>query len=490
MKRQSLLSSLCLCLCVLCACQSTPAQNDSSDTNDTAQNTAQTDAVTEEVRVYPTYEIDMNGDSFTMLYFDAVAVCGWSSEIPCDIDVPEQTGDLLADAVYARNRKIEEMYNCKITAVPTDWTFAEVLNRSVMAGDGAYDLVFPHWQIMNTLISQHSILQLDGLIDVSMPWWDEKSLEGFRVAGKTFALSGDVTFMDKFSDIIIMFNQQMVQNYDLGDIYQLVIDHKWTYDTMLDMVKQVSADLDMNGKYDKNDRYGFSGQNDGLYELFNSSGEKFCDLDDDGIPYLSCTSERAVSVLTRVYEFMNDTANYFNRQTQNLTVADTVAMFKSDQVLFIMRPLQTLFELRSMDADFGIIPTPLMDDTQKDYYTSIGYTVAIASCIPTDAKNAETSAAVLDTLAAESYYSINDVLYEKILGAKVSRDDQSTKNLDIIFDSHIYDPGEIFSFGNLASDMMSNWKGMDTKVASTIEKRTAKVEKSIADFLEVLEEEY
>lgn len=44
-------------------------------------------------------------------------------------------------------------------------------------------------------------------------------------------------------------------------------------------------------------------------------------------------------------------------------------MFRSNRVLFMMRPLQTIMELRAMDADFGIIPTPMMDSTQKEYYT-------------------------------------------------------------------------------------------------------------------------
>ncbi|MBQ7982981.1 MAG: hypothetical protein IJ302_05395, partial [Clostridia bacterium] len=191
--------------------------------------------VTTEALPYPEYTLDLGGENFHMIYFDAVAACGWASDIPCDIDVAEQTGEALADAVYNRNRKIEELYNCTITAEDEDWDIAATVNRSVMAGDGAYDAIFPHWQVMSTLITQGSLLQLDDLIDVSQPWWDEKALEGFSVMGKTYAMCGDMMFMDKFSDIIIMFNKQMADNYDLGDIYTMVVDKKWTFDTMYEM---------------------------------------------------------------------------------------------------------------------------------------------------------------------------------------------------------------------------------------------------------------
>ncbi len=92
------------------------------------------------------------------------------------------------------------------------------------------------------------------------------------------------------------------------------------------------------------------------------------------------------------------------------------------------------------------------------YRTAIAHTTAIAASLPIDVKDPDASAMILDTLAAESYYTVNDVLYELILGTKVVRDSESVKNLDIIFDGHIYDPGCIFGFGGFASKMLTQWK--------------------------------
>ena len=488
MKRKTALLCLTALLAALVSCggetASKPAETQS------AQDSAatETEAVTEE-RLYPAYELDLGGADFHMYYFDEVYVCGWSSDIPNDIMQTEETGDILADAVYRRNRAVEERYNVKLTAdACLDWNFTQTLGKSVSAGDSVYDAVFPNWQSMGALVSNRYLLPLDGLLDTSLPWWDEKSLSGFSFAGKTLALSGDLTFMDKLTDIVLFFNKQMAKDYDLGDVYQTVIDRKWTFDYMMEICRMLSADLDSNGKYDRNDRFGFSAQNDASYELFNAAGETFCAFDKDGIPYQSNTGERAISVLMRVYDFMDDTQNYFNRQTSGLSVAETITMFKSNQVFVLMRPLQTIMELRSMDADFGIIPTPLMDDTQTEYATSIGYTVAIATALPADCKSPETSAAILDTMAAESYYSMNDVFYDMVLGSKVTRDDTSRQNLDIIFANHVYDPGCIYDFGGMVSNFLSYKKGMSGKITSTIEKYKPKVDADIVKYLSVLEE--
>ena len=160
-------------------------------------------------------------------------------------------------------------------------------------------------------------------------------------------------------------------------------------------------------------------------------------------------------------------------------------MFMSNQVLFLMRPLSSLFDLRAMDAEFGIIPTPKMDTTQTQYYTSIGFTGAPLVTIPIDAKSVEVSAQVLDTLSAESYLSVNDAFYDLVLGTKLTRDDNSTENLDIILENRVYDPGCIFGFGDMVTSFMK--PGNPDTVASTIESYRSKVQADIDALVEAVE---
>lgn len=463
MKNKILAVSLIPALLLTVGCGS----NDSGEQKQTSADTTIADTTAEPELTIPDYKLDLGGADFNILYFDAVEACGWSSDIPCDVNTDEQTGDLLNDEVYDRNRRIEDMYNLKITAHKETWDVYSVLERSVMSASGEYDAAFVKQQGLSNPVSNGYFAELSALLDFEKPWWDEKSLEGFGICGKTYAIAGDVTFMDKLCDIVIFFNKNMAEEYNLGDIYQMVIDKKWTFEEMLKMCELVSADLNNDGIYDKADRFGFAGQNDAAYEFLQSAGERLCTLDKDGVPYLSCNSERGVDVLVKLFTFMNDETNFFNRQLAGLSVNEAISMFTSNRVLFLMRPLQTIMELRAMDADFGIIPTPLMDDSQSDYSTSIGFTVANCVTIPVDAKSVETSAKVLDTLSADSYFNMNSTFYDMVLGAKLTRDDNSTENLDIILNSCVFDPGCIFEFGKMINDFMK--AGDPGTVASTIE---------------------
>ena len=480
MKNRIMAVSLIPALLLAVGCGS----KDPGEQKQTSADTTITDTTAEPELTIPDYGLDLEGAAFNILYFDAVEACGWSSSIPCDVNTDEQTGDLLNDAVYDRNRRIEEMYNLKITAQKESWEVYSVLERSVMSASGEYDAAFVKQQGLSNPVANGYLAELSSLLDFDNPWWDEKSLEGFGICGKTYAIAGDVTFVDKLCDIVIFFNKNMAEEYKLGDIYQMVIDKKWTFDEMLKMCELVSADLNNDGVYNKDDRFGFSGQNDAAYELFQSAGERFCTLDKAGIPYLSNDSERAVDIMMKVYTFMNNNMNFFNRQTAGLSVNDTITMFTSNRVLFLMRPLQTIMELRAMDADFGIIPTPMMDDSQTEYSTSIGFTVANCVTIPVDAKDIEISAKVLDTLSADSYFNLNSTFYDMVLGAKLTRDDNSTENLDIILDSCVFDPGCIFEFGKMINDFMK--AGDPDTVASTIETYRSKVDADIETLVEAV----
>lgn len=135
MKNKILAVSLIPALLLTVGCGST----DPGEQNQTSAGTTIADTTAEPELTIPDYKLDLGGADFTILYFDAVEACGWSSDIPCDVDAEEQNGDLLNDEVYDRNRRIEEMYNLKIMAHKESWEVYSVLERSVMSASGEYD---------------------------------------------------------------------------------------------------------------------------------------------------------------------------------------------------------------------------------------------------------------------------------------------------------------------------------------------------------------
>lgn len=482
---------LCLLLAFLLT---TPALvscgGSTEDTTPVTGDTTAPETESETERLYPKYEANYDGADFNMLYFDAVEYCGWGNTIPCDIAVEELNGDALSDAVYNRNFAVAEMYNVQFNAQSmANANSMEEVKRQVTAGTGDYDAVFPAWTSLYSLIVGGYLTDLEPLFDFSMPWYDSKAKDAFTVLGKSYATISDLTYMDKMLSIVILYNKDMAIDYDLGDLYQTVLDGEWTFDLMKSMCETVATDLDGDGKMTTADRFGVINQNDGVYQLYQSAGQQFCRLNSDGIPELSIGSEEAVSVFQTVYDFMNDDRLFFNRMDHGVDTVGVCNLFANNQALFIMRQIQCAFELRNMEADFGIIPTPKVLEDQEDYYTSIGYTVTLCEAIPTVVNDLDMTVTVLDTLAAESYYSVNEALYDKILGGKIVRDETSRKNLDVILENRVYDPGCVYNFGNITYTMMGGFKNGSNQVASLIAKNKEKVEKAIDEFVEVLTEE-
>lgn len=457
---------------------------------ETTAETAAAATETETERLYPTYTDTFGGADFSIVYYDAVAGCGWGNTIPCDIAVEELTGDALSDAVYNRNAAMEELYNIKFrTESITTPNKCDPIQKQVTAGSTEYDACFPGWNSLYNMIVNGYLTDLEPLFDFDMPWYDAKAREAFSILGKSYATISDLTYMDKMLSIVILYNKQMAEDYNLGDLYQTVLDGDWTFDVMEEMCQTVSSDLNGDGKMTKDDRFGIINQNDGVYQLYQSAGQQYCVLNENGIPQLSIGTEQAVSVFQLVYDFLGNDEIFFNRQTHGVDTIGVCNMFANNQALFIMRQIQAAFELRTMEADFGIIPTPKVLEGQEDYYTSIGYTVTLSEAIPSVVKDLHMSAVVLDTMAAESYYSVNEALYEKILGGKIVRDETSRKNLDIILDNRVYDPGCVYNFGSITNTMMDGWKKGSDQVVSLVAGNEEKVNKAIEEFVSVLQEQ-
>ncbi len=489
MKMRRILSSALVFLTVFqtASCAGPGAVSEPSAAADDAGSVA---AEAETVRLYPDYEADYEGAGLNILYFDAVEACGWS-DLPCDIDEPEQVGEALSDSVYIRNRKIEEMYNVKITAEGYSDTSSDcpVIRKQVMAADTDYDLVFPAWNALYSLINSRSLTDLGQLLDFSMPWYDAKSGSAFSILGKTYAVISDATYMDKMLAIVVFFNAKMIADYSMGDVYQMVMDREWTFDRMLQMCGQVYTDVNGNEKFDKEDGYGFISQADATYELYNSAGQYYCRIGGDGIPVRAIGDELSVGIMQKIVAFMNDEKLFFNRQENNVSTVEVCNMFAENRGLFLLRQVQAAFELRNMDTDFGIIPSPLMYETQEDYHTSVGYTVALTNCIPAVVKDVMMSVTLFDTMAAESHYSVNEVLYGVILGEKLIRDSDSKQNLDIIMANRFYDPGCVYNFGNIAGDWFKNYTKGPGQVSSVIAANEKKIDEAIEKFVASLQSE-
>ncbi len=458
---------------------------DPADTGTAAVGTGtETEAVTGEERiVLDMTGRDYGGDVFHIVNYDNVTDNQWVG-IPDDIFCEEESGDLLADAVYQRNRTVEEALNIKITS--EKMASAVIVNnvrKSVMAGNADYDAVFPSMIHLADFINGGLVVDLytlDGL-DLSYPWWDQNAIDLLTVSDRLFSVVSDITFIDKLACMTMFFNKEMAKQNDVGDLYALVESGEWTYEKMMELSQGVTRDVNGDGAYDKEDSYGLSSQNDIIYVMLHSGGVRICENTKDSVEFV-LGEEKAISILETTLEMMADKQRFFNRQAFNLTVAEGINMMIDNRTLFLARPMQTVMMLRDMKADFGIIPYPKFFEDQDSYYTAVNPYAATSMVIPNVIEDPAKTVNVLQMLACESYYQVIDPFYNLVLDTKLVRDDQAAKMLDIIFDSRMYDIGMICNFGGIFNPVLIGSAGK--AVTSLVESNESKVNRDIEKFLE------
>ena len=177
---------------------------------------------------------------------------------------------------------------------------------------------------------------------------------------------------------------------------------------------------------------------------------------------------------------------YFNRQDFNADLNAAVNMFVENRALFLIRPIQSLFLMRDMAADFGILPLPKLYETQDGYHSAVNPYSATMLVLPKSLENPERSAVVTSYLASVSSASVIEPLYETVLGSKLIRDERSPAMLDLAFDGAVYDVGLIWNFGEFINPTLLTNRSMD--IVSLVGKHQSKIDKAIAALDEIYSE--
>ncbi len=318
-------------------------------------------------------------------------------------------------------------------------------------------------------------------LDITNEWWSQSFNEKVAIAGSVYFTIGDIGYVNKNATLFVAFNKNMVEekhlldDYGYSSLYEMVDDGAWTQDVLYSMSKAVYQDLNENNKSDVGDILGFAQQDGVIACLLSGAGETIATPDSDGYPSLTINNERAISLISDAQDFLQDNSSgfisandYFN--VSGVPVSDVIVPeFKADRLLFLMEAVLNLPLLRDMESDFGVLPTPKYDEEQEEYYSRIGGWSCDTICIPVFVEDEELELAgyVLEALGAASRANLNRVYYEQTLQYQISRDDESMRMLDIIFESRIPDMCEIYRWGTMYDTVIGMYKaGKDTFVSA------------------------
>lgn len=383
----------------------------------------------------------------------------------------ELESSVLNDAIANRNLKVEQLTGVKIVEdIVVDGNrmqsgeMVKHVQTQVNGGTADFDLVSPSIYATAAIAKQGLFYDLNTVdnMQLTSEWWDTFLAEEAAIDGKLFFITGDIGKGSRGSLTAVYFNKETVRELDLGDPYQLVRDKQWTLDTVLTWSKKISQDLDNDGVINYKDKFGMGGQNDNVWAFFYGSGETISSKNENGRPIITIKNDRSTAVVDKIAEIVTNkdyfiNANdFFGAEGTESPATLLSKAFSEGRSLFFCENLNNVEDLRNMEFDFGILPTPLYDENQERYYSLlncwVGNAFGIATSLTPD--EADLSAVVFNALSAEGKNLVMPAYIETTLKGQRFRDDESREMLDIIFENIGCDIGHIYDFGSMGSQVL------------------------------------
>ncbi len=415
---------------------------------------------------------DLKGTTFSLLSQNI----GWAQ---CPIAIEELNGEVLNDAVFERNASVENKLNIELDiTIGEEYSAYTTVRNLVLANDSMYDLNCLGAFRIGPMLSQHLFADLKALDDVhlSEPWYNRRSQEEFTIRGQVCMTQG-VAQIEYFEGVwVIYFNKKLIADNKMEDPYELVRSGKWTIDRFSEMANAGAKDLNADGVIDTNDVFGFSTHTGITFSFLHGCEERAITQDETGTPVVVVPDNRMIDAMEKIQKLMS------SKNFRTLNDGTKNKVFASDQALFLGETLGSATKLREMVTDFGIIPSPKYDESQKEYLSYMAPS-GLAFCIPVSAKDLRKSAVVLENLNALSYETVLPAYYDVVLGGKALRDEISLEVLDLVVKNCENELAYVFMWNSYYQTVLNLMAGT-SPIASTLEKEKTATESAIARFME------
>ena len=403
--------------------------------------------------------------------------------------------DILDDAIYKRNRFVEDKFNINIKEVNMPGndlgSYTAGLRKLLLSGDDVYDAVFvpaSYGTTVGAMLTEglfHDLREIT-TINLDDEWWNQTMLKEAAIGtGKSIFYAGNgINIFTLESVACILFNQDMMSNLGLELPYNTVRQGKWTYDVLQKYMKDGAQ---LNGaesfKWEQSGPavYGLTAYENCAPALLAGSGEQFIAADSNGKPVLTISGERFVKALSKVGELLtsaNDGSYLYANSIERGFHFEPI--FKDGRALMMLGELKAANYCRDMEATFGLLPIPKLDENQSDYYSHL-INPALVTVIPVTNPRTEFTGAVLDALAYVSNRDVTPVLFDISVTQKQLRNEESIEMLQLMKDSGSFEIGIGYGWTNPFYDVIRSkfGEGKEMNIASEIEKATPKINANI-----------
>ena len=423
-------------------------------------------------------DIDYGGHVFTVLARGE----NWGDWQNIDLVAETINGETINDAVFQRNTILEDKYGFFIEE-QKNIDVLGAARKSIGAGDEAFDAVIPLMADGVSLANSNLLYNFNDFqyLDLDKSWWDQSVRSSFGILGKLYMMTGSISVNYDDATWVMMFNKKLHNDYGLEDIYEIVKSGKWTIDKFYSLTRGIYKDLDENSQKSNDDFYGFTTHENSVDGFFFGSGLNIVGKDSAGAPSLVMNSQKTVAVLEKTVEVLHTSRDTYCLPGDNW--ADIQRIFEDDRALFFGEVLQCVVRLRQMNTDFGVVPFPKWDESQKDYISFVAPAAGMY-CVPKTALDPDRTGFILEAMAYWSKVYLDPAYFDKVLTGKQFRDEESSDMLEIIKANRVFDLGYLFDWGKLSSGYRKLAMNSSVDFASMYEQNSAVAQSEIDKLIE------
>ncbi len=430
-------------------------------------------------------ESDFEGYEF-VIYNSNPETNTWFTTV--HVTAEEDSADAIPAAIFKRNLAVEDRLNVKISE--TEQT-ADQIKNAIISGDSSFDMTL--MQGANILAQAQSgyLIDLKTLPhqNFEKPYWDYNAYKQLSICNKLFVCVGDFLTTQIDETICMFFNKGILTDYNLEDPYELVDSGKWTLDKLAEMASVSGNDTNGDGVYDTNDNYGMMSWRGVFYMfLLNGCGNTLVEKNEEDIPVYTFNSEAFINSYEKILGIIHGEKKiYFDAEKDANNHRVQEVMFPANQVLFWCECISWAKALREMEANFGILPAPKYDEAQSQYY-SCNNGNFFGMSVPVSVSDRDRASVIIEALQSASTQTVLSAYYDVTLKSKYSRDEESAKMVDIIFDSTTYDCSTFYGLGSVKTNIYTMASDNNTDIASFYKKQQKSLSKTIDKMVAKIQE--
>ncbi len=401
------------------------------------------------------------------------------------LDAEAYNGAVTNDAVYTRNRAIENRFNCVITVDGRNCVLNEDIRQSYMAGESPYDIYYTiswgPYKIVDCLVDLNEI----PFLSLDQDWWHPEA-RSLCVRGESqFAAVSSFSLAAASVAGGYLFNADLYRELDFEkSMYEYVYNDEWTFETFY----QLCSDIARPEDYGIEAIYGVGRTSvKSMYQpLINGAGIAFAAVNEDGqLEFtlgnnINSYMDKLLKIATVGNGEIYSIDNPVDMQTEvsDGSVLKGTALFWSTSIYNLSKPA-----LKTSGISYGFMPYPKYDTDQTEYYSRVSDFEMMCILKTIDPDRLYNIGLIMEAL---SYYSHETVLKQYLEETVTFREapDQDCMNVMLIIqDSLFFDAGATLII-NPVDDLLKSMfiEGGGGNISSALEMHTKTIQAQIDKF--------